>query len=99
MPYTNTPQETGFEHRTGVEFPTGYEREKTENLNPSNDDRKNNEGFNYDYLKSSEIMRTGQNPGKGTYSCTNCGTDITLNGSERLPACPRCGNTEFRTEN
>ncbi len=100
MSHTNTPQETGFEYHTGgnIEIQTGYERERNGNINPSNNDEKGTDGFNYEYLKSSEILRTGENPGKGNYSCTNCGTDVTLDGKEKLPACPRCGNTEFRRE-
>ncbi len=42
------------------------------------------------------IVKTGEKPGKGTYSCTNCGTDVTLNASDKCPPCPKCNNSEFK---
>lgn len=97
MSHTNTPQETGFEsNKDNIEIMTGYEREQQQNFNPSNNEGA--DGFNYEYNKSSEILHAGESPEKGNYSCTNCGTDITLTDNEKLPACPRCGNTEFRRE-
>lgn len=39
---------------------------------------------------------TGEKPGKGTYTCTNCGETVTLNDDEdRLPPCPRCSGTDY----
>lgn len=38
---------------------------------------------------------TGEKPGKGNYSCTNCGTDIRLDENDKMPPCPSCGNTTF----
>lgn len=51
--------------------------------------------FNFEYNKSTEILKTGEEPKQGIYSCTNCGTEISLSDNEKLPACPRCNNTEF----
>ena len=31
----------------------------------------------------------------GTYSCCNCGTNVSLNSTELLPECPKCGNDTF----
>lgn len=43
------------------------------------------------------MSRTGEKPGKGTYTCTKCGYVIVLdNDTDTLPPCPRCHNTEFR---
>ncbi|KXS40185.1 MULTISPECIES: zinc ribbon-containing protein [unclassified Candidatus Frackibacter] len=42
------------------------------------------------------MPNTGHQPGEGTYKCTKCGTEVTLNDDkERLPACPGCGYPEF----
>lgn len=38
---------------------------------------------------------TGEKPGSGEYKCTNCGTEINLNGGDKCPPCPRCNNTTF----
>lgn len=41
--------------------------------------------------------RTGEKPGKGTYTCVNCGTTVTLDDDDdRLPPCPKCNGTEFK---
>ncbi|TLS36669.1 zinc ribbon-containing protein [Pseudalkalibacillus caeni] len=35
-------------------------------------------------------------PGKGTYKCKNCGTEVTLDDQgDQLPPCPSCGNKYF----
>jgi rubrerythrin len=40
---------------------------------------------------------TGEKPGKGTYTCKNCGTSVHLDDStDTLPPCPSCDGTEFR---
>jgi predicted RNA-binding Zn-ribbon protein involved in translation (DUF1610 family) len=32
----------------------------------------------------------------GKYSCTNCGTDVTMsNATSKMPPCPKCTNNEF----
>ena len=41
------------------------------------------------------VISTGDIPGKGNYSCLNCGTDITLTDGLRMPVCPRCNNLKF----
>lgn len=41
--------------------------------------------------------KTGEQPGKGTYACTNCGQNVTLDdATDRMPPCPNCSNTEFK---
>lgn len=40
---------------------------------------------------------TGEKPGKGTYTCTNCGTVVVLDDdTDTLPPCRKCGGTDFR---
>ncbi len=39
--------------------------------------------------------KTGQEPGKGTYKCTNCGTEVNLGNGDTMPPCPKCSNTTF----
>ncbi|MEG1305032.1 MAG: hypothetical protein RSD19_05555, partial [Oscillospiraceae bacterium] len=48
--------------------------------------------------KGTEFMSisTGENPGAGTYKCTNCGTEITLGSGDKCPPCPKCNNTTFK---
>ncbi len=46
-------------------------------------------------MASNCTCRTGEKPGKGCYSCTNCGTDIHLNQNDKCPPCPKCTNTSF----
>ena len=43
----------------------------------------------------SRTSHTGDKPGKGVYSCTNCGTDVTLDQDDKMPPCPKCNNTTF----
>ena len=43
----------------------------------------------------SHTSHTGEKPGKGVYSCTNCGTDVTLDNGDKMPPCPKCNNTSF----
>lgn len=42
------------------------------------------------------ISRTGEKPGRGSYRCTNCGTEVSLDEHDKMPPCPKCNNTEFR---
>ena len=46
-------------------------------------------------MASTKCYHTGEKPGKGHYSCTNCGTDIELSASDKMPPCPKCTNTSF----
>lgn len=38
---------------------------------------------------------TGEKPGSGTYKCDNCGTEVHLDGDDKMPPCPSCNNTTF----
>jgi DNA-directed RNA polymerase subunit RPC12/RpoP len=39
---------------------------------------------------------TGEKPGKGTYTCKNCGQRVTLDDiTDTLPPCPKCSKTEY----
>lgn len=40
----------------------------------------------------------GSFPGPGTYFCVECGAQLALHEDDRLPACPRCGSTDFRLD-
>ncbi len=43
------------------------------------------------------VSRTGEKPGKGTYTCKKCGQTVVLDDdSDTLPPCPKCGGSEFR---
>ncbi|WP_069875343.1 rubredoxin-like protein [Fusibacter sp. 3D3] len=40
--------------------------------------------------------KTGEKPGKGSYTCTNCSTIVNLDDdSDRLPPCPKCNGVEY----
>ena len=41
------------------------------------------------------IFKTGEKPGDGCYSCTNCKTKVNLGTSDKMPPCPKCSNNEF----
>lgn len=43
-----------------------------------------------------KVVHTGEKPGNGKYSCTNCGTEISLGDSDKMPPCPKCTNTSFK---
>lgn len=39
---------------------------------------------------------TGEKPGAGTYTCTQCGQVVVLDDNDdRMPPCPSCGGTKF----
>lgn len=42
-----------------------------------------------------KIIKTGEKPGYGSFSCTNCGQIVDLNSGDKMPPCPRCSNNEF----
>ncbi len=44
---------------------------------------------------SSQIIKTGEKPGQGKYTCTNCGQEMSLGEYDKMPPCPRCSNNEF----
>ncbi len=37
-------------------------------------------------------------PGEGTFFCIDCGSQLSLRETDRLPECPRCGGTRFRRD-
>jgi len=41
------------------------------------------------------VVKTGEKPGQGTYSCTNCNQKVELNGDDKMPPCPNCHNNGF----
>jgi predicted nucleic acid-binding Zn-ribbon protein len=45
---------------------------------------------------ASEVHETGAVPGSGTFSCTGCGCQVSLETQDELPECPRCGSESFR---
>lgn len=43
------------------------------------------------------MAKTGERPGKGTYACIACGTEVTLDdATDTLPPCPKCNGVYFR---
>lgn len=42
-----------------------------------------------------EPLSTGEVTGPGTLSCTQCGNTLQFERVNVIPACPKCGNTEF----
>jgi DNA-directed RNA polymerase subunit RPC12/RpoP len=45
-----------------------------------------------------EAFGPGSIPGAGTYFCVNCGAQLSLRETDRVPACPRCGASRFRRD-
>ena len=46
------------------------------------------------------MSTTGEKPGKGQYTCTNCGKTILLDeNSDKLPPCPSCHKTNYKSVN
>jgi hypothetical protein len=43
-----------------------------------------------------EVHQTGAAPGLGTFTCAECGSQLSLHSVDRLPECPRCGGSRFR---
>lgn len=42
------------------------------------------------------MVTTGEKPGKGTYTCRNCGQQVALDdATDTMPPCPRCSGTKF----
>ncbi|MCK5136390.1 MAG: hypothetical protein KAR19_11430 [Bacteroidales bacterium] len=47
-------------------------------------------------LKHVVMSSTGEKPGKGAYTCKNCGQVVVLDdNTDTLPPCPRCNHTEY----
>jgi predicted nucleic acid-binding Zn-ribbon protein len=45
---------------------------------------------------ASEVHEAGAAPGAGTFSCTDCGSQVSLEAQDEVPQCPRCGSESFR---
>jgi hypothetical protein len=45
---------------------------------------------------ASELHEAGAAPGSGTFSCSVCGSQVSLEAQDDLPECPRCGSESFR---
>jgi predicted RNA-binding Zn-ribbon protein involved in translation (DUF1610 family) len=45
---------------------------------------------------ASELHEAGAAPGAGTFSCSACGSQVSLEAQDELPECPRCGSLSFR---
>lgn len=45
-----------------------------------------------------DSFATGTLPGSGTFFCLECGSQLFLDESDRLPDCPRCGASLFRRD-
>lgn len=41
---------------------------------------------------------TGATPGEGTFFCIDCGSQLSMRETERLPECPSCGGSRFRRD-
>jgi predicted nucleic acid-binding Zn-ribbon protein len=42
-----------------------------------------------------ERVAAGSNVSAGTYRCTDCGSEIDVGSTRRLPPCPVCGNGSY----
>ena len=43
------------------------------------------------------MSTTGEKPGKGLYTCTNCNRSLRLDdNTDTLPPCPTCHSTNYR---
>lgn len=45
-----------------------------------------------------DCVDTGLTPGSGTFSCLNCGAQLSLHETDALPECPRCHGSSFRRD-
>lgn len=45
-----------------------------------------------------EAFGPGSTPGEGTYFCVNCGAQLSLRETDRLPGCARCGSSKFQRD-
>lgn len=44
-----------------------------------------------------EPIPAGSDVSAGTYRCTNCGNEITMDSQSSIPPCPACNNGEWET--
>lgn len=42
------------------------------------------------------VFRTGEITGPGTLTCKNCGNEMHIKGTKRIPPCGKCHKTDFR---
>jgi zinc ribbon family protein len=45
-----------------------------------------------------EPIPAGSDVSAGTYSCTDCGYELSVQSTQHLPPCPECGNGEWSSE-
>jgi DNA-directed RNA polymerase subunit RPC12/RpoP len=65
------------------------------------EDHPQKEAIIFDSVGSGSLGETfgpGSSPGAGTYFCVNCGSQISLRETDRIPGCPRCGRARFRRD-
>jgi hypothetical protein len=43
-------------------------------------------------------FEAGATPGAGTFFCVGCGSQLSLQETDAMPDCPRCGGTDFRRD-
>jgi hypothetical protein len=43
-------------------------------------------------------FEAGATPGAGTFFCVGCGSQLSLQETDTLPECPRCGGADFRRD-
>ncbi len=44
-----------------------------------------------------ETVNSGSDVSAGTYRCTECGNELTVQSTESLPPCPECQNGTWET--
>src|SRR5690348_5641110 len=69
--------------RASISSGGGKERSITTSLSPSS---------------APDTYATGRVPGSGTFFCVDCGSQLSLEESERLPECSHCGASIFRRD-
>jgi predicted RNA-binding Zn-ribbon protein involved in translation (DUF1610 family) len=55
----------------------------------------------FDSIRSSPLddrYETGATPGEGTFFCLVCGSQLSMQETDELPDCPRCGGSEYRRD-
>jgi len=45
-----------------------------------------------------DLYETGTTPGEGTFFCLVCGSQLTMEETDKLPDCRRCGGSQFRRD-
>lgn len=45
-----------------------------------------------------EPIPAGSDVSAGTYSCTDCGFELSVQSTQHLPPCPECSNGEWSSE-